>query len=192
MSTRNTLIRAMHDVGAAAWFGGALMGAVALNGASRDVQDPTERAKVASTGWARWSPVAATAIGTHAVGGLGLVVANRRRVRGQEGVGANTISKTALTLAAMGTTAYSGVLGAQLLQAGPVDTDGGTVPNAGTPDAVATKQQQLRVLQWVTPVLVGLVIVLGAQQGEQQRSSQILKGVAAKAVRGSARRSGRS
>jgi len=26
MSERNTLLRSMHDVGAAAWFGGSLMG----------------------------------------------------------------------------------------------------------------------------------------------------------------------
>jgi hypothetical protein len=183
MSKRNTLVRAMHDVGAAAWFGGGLMGAVALNGASRDVSDPTERAKVASTGWARWSPVATAAIGTHAIGGLGLILANRGRVRGQEGVGANTVVKTVLTGAAMATTAYSGYLGSQLLHAGPVSAAGGTVPDAGTPHAVAQQQQQLRVLQWVSPALVGIVIALGAQQGEQQKPSQILKGVASRTAR---------
>jgi hypothetical protein len=36
-SSRNTVVRSMHDVGAAGWFGGSLMGAVALNGASKDV-----------------------------------------------------------------------------------------------------------------------------------------------------------
>lgn len=39
-STRSTVIRSMHDLGAAAWFGGALMGAVALNGATGDIADP--------------------------------------------------------------------------------------------------------------------------------------------------------
>ncbi|MDT5205049.1 MAG: hypothetical protein QOD34_1685, partial [Mycobacterium sp.] len=34
MSTRNTVIRSLHDLGAAAWFGGSLMGAVGLNGAA--------------------------------------------------------------------------------------------------------------------------------------------------------------
>ncbi len=33
-STRNTVIRSLHDVGLAAWFGGALMGAVGVNGAT--------------------------------------------------------------------------------------------------------------------------------------------------------------
>jgi hypothetical protein len=39
-SNRNTVVRSMHDIGAAAWFGGSLMGAVALNGATTDIGDP--------------------------------------------------------------------------------------------------------------------------------------------------------
>ena len=46
-SNRNTFIRSLHDLGVAAWFGGSLMGAVALNGASKDVSNPLERAKIA-------------------------------------------------------------------------------------------------------------------------------------------------
>jgi hypothetical protein len=37
---------------------------------------------------------------------------------------------------------------------------------------VAAIQQQLRILQWATPVLTGALIVLGAQQGEQQRPQE--------------------
>jgi hypothetical protein len=64
-STRNTVVRSLHDVGAAGWFGGSLMGAVALNGASKDVSDPAERSKIAASGWVRWASFAdliATAI----------------------------------------------------------------------------------------------------------------------------------
>ncbi len=50
MSERNTLLRSMHDVGAAAWFGGSLMGAVGLNGAASDVAHPAERARVSAAG----------------------------------------------------------------------------------------------------------------------------------------------
>ena len=82
-STRNTLIRSMHDVGAAAWFGGALMGAVALNGAANDVENRRERPTIAADGWARWAPVNAAAIGAHLVGGAGLILANRGRVAGR-------------------------------------------------------------------------------------------------------------
>jgi hypothetical protein len=188
-SNRNTIIRSMHDLGAAAWFGGTLMGAIGVNGASKDVKDPTERAKVAAAGWARWAPISAAAIGAHLVGATGLLLANRDRVRDQRGAGANTVIKTVLTAAAIGTTAYSGILGAKIAtEAGAdpaedetvrsVDTvpvEGGTVPSEGTPDKVAKLQQQQRILQWVTPALTGGILILGAQQGEQQRASEQIR-----------------
>jgi hypothetical protein len=187
-SSRNTVVRSLHDIGAAAWFGGSLMGAVALNGATQDISNPDERAKVAASGWARWSPVAATAIGAHLLGGSALVLAHRGRIRRQAGVTANTAVKTAVTAAAIGATAYSGVLGAKLAQAGEVEAQGGTVPGDGTPDKIAKTQQQLRVLQWVTPVLTGALVVLGAQQGEQQRPGQRLRGLGQNAARAATRR----
>lgn len=180
MSTRNTLVRSMHDLGMAAWFGGALMGAVGLNGATGDITDPKERTRIASAGWARWSPVSSAAIGTHLIGGLGLVLANRTRVQNQAGVGPNTVIKTILTGAAVATTAYSGILGAKVLAAGPVAAHDGTTPSKGTPAEVAALQNQLRLLQWATPVLTGVLVILGAQQGEQQRPDQVAQGIASK------------
>lgn len=180
MKQRNTIVRALHDLGGAAWFGGALMGAVGLNGASRAVADPLDRAPVATAGWARWAPVSAGAIGAHLIGGLGLLIANRDRVRGQSGVGTNTTTKTALTVAALATTAYSGVLGARMAKAGAVPSDGGTTPSESTPADTAATQQRLRALQWAIPVLTGAIVILGSQQGEQQRSGEVLRGLAAK------------
>jgi hypothetical protein len=176
-SNRNTIVRSLHDLGAAAWFGGSLMGAVGVNGASKDVSNPVERTKISSFGWARWAPYSAVAIGAHLVGGGGLLLAHRDRVRNQSGVGANTIVKTVLTAAALGTTAYSGVLGAKLAKTGAdAYTESGTVPSEATPDDVARIQQQLRILQWTTPVLTGALVVLGAQQGEQQRPQERVRG----------------
>lgn len=57
MAESNTVVRSLHDVGIAAWFGGSLMGAVGLNGAGAAVTDATQRARVASAGWAKWTPV---------------------------------------------------------------------------------------------------------------------------------------
>jgi hypothetical protein len=176
-SSRNTLIRSLHDLGAAAWFGGSLMGAIGVNGSSREVKDPAERATVASAGWARWAPVSAAAIGAHLIGAAGLLLANRDRVRGQSGAGANSVAKTVLTAAAIGTTTYSGILGAKIAtQAESTPVEGATVPSDGTPDDVARLQQQQRILQWITPVLTGGILVLGAQQGEQQRPAEQLRG----------------
>ena len=175
-SNRNTVLRSMHDLGAAAWFGGTLMGAIGINGGSKDVKDPAERAAGAAAGWARCAPISAAAIGVHLIGGAGLLAANRDRVRAQQGAGTNALIKSVLTAAAIGTTVYSGILGAKIAsEAGSAPVEGGTVPSESTPDKVAKLQQQQRVLQWITPALTGGILILGAQQGEQQRASEQLR-----------------
>ena len=83
MAETNSVARSLHDLGLAAWFGGSLMGAVGLNGASEEVDAPTERAQVADAGWARWTPVNAAGIAAHLLGDLGILRANRGRVSQQ-------------------------------------------------------------------------------------------------------------
>lgn len=180
MTIRNTVIRSLHDVGAAAWFGGTLMGAVGVNGAASSVRDSQDRARVAAVGWAKWAPVNAVAIGAHLIGGAGILLANRERAKHQQGVTANTTIKIAVTGAALAATAYSGALGAKTAQGDGAPVHAATQPAAGTPNDVAAAQKQLRYLQLVLPVLTGTIVVLGAQQGEQQRPTQILSGVAGK------------
>ncbi|QNK82090.1 hypothetical protein [Nakamurella sp. PAMC28650] len=177
MTTRNTVIRSLHDVGLAVWCGGALMGAIGLNGTANRVIDSKDRAATASAGWARWAPVNAMAIGAHAIGGIGLIAANKGRVAGQDGVAANTIIKAALTGVALASTAFSGWKGAVVAKAGQFPADGAVIPSAATPPEVATAQRQLRIAQWVTPAVTAVLIVLGAAQGEQQRPTQVLKGL---------------
>lgn len=179
-SSRNTVVRSLHDLGAAAWFGGSLMGAVGVNGAAAAVSDPRERAKIAAVGWGKWAPVSFAAMGAHLVGGAGILRANRGRAKHQAGVTANTVTKLILTGAAVGATAYSGALGAKAAQGDGHSVSGATEPTAATPDDVAAAQQQLKYLQWLLPVLTGAIIVLGSQQGEQQRSTQVLTGLGSK------------
>lgn len=177
MSSRNTLVRSLHDLGAAAWFGGSLMGAVGVNGTANEVRDPRERARVAAVGWAKWAPVNAVAIGAHLVGGSAILYANRERAKHQSGVTSNTVAKIVLTGAALAATVYSGVLGAKTAQADGDSVEGATEPSPSTPDDVAAAQRQLRYLQWALPALTGAIVVLGAQQGEQQRPGQVLAGL---------------
>lgn len=177
MSERNTLVRSLHDVGLAAWFGGTLAGAVGINGAAADVPDRSQRLRVANAGWARWTPVNAAAIGAHLVGGAGLLLANRKRVAGQSGVGSVTLAKLALTAAALGVTAYSRALGKKVEQGGGAPAEGGTTPASDTPPDVAKAQQQLAVTQWVIPALTGGIAVLNATAGEQQRPEEQTTGI---------------
>jgi hypothetical protein len=177
MSERNTVIRSLHDVGLAAWFGGSLAGAVGINGAAADVPDRNQRLRVANAGWGRWSPVNLAAIGAHLVGGAGILYANKGRVAGQKGVAASTVAKLVLTGAALGATAWSGALGKKLSQYDGASVEGGTEPAPETPTEVAKAQQQLKVLQWLIPGLTGGIVVLTSVHGEQQRPSQQLPGI---------------
>lgn len=180
MSQRNTVVRALHDVGLAAWLGGSLAGAVGINGAAAEVPEVKHRLLVASAGWARWSPVNLAAITAHLVGGAGVLYANKGRVAGQRGVGTSTATKLALTGAALGVTAYSGVLGRKLQEAGEVAVEGATEPSFDTPPEVAGAQRQLKWCQWAIPALTTGIAVTAAVEGEQQRPSQVLSGVLAK------------
>jgi ankyrin repeat protein len=173
----NTLSRSLHDLGLATWFGGSLMGAVGLNGAAAEVQEPKQRLQVANAGWNRWTPVNLAGIAAHVAGGAVLLAANKGRLTGQQGVASATVVKTALTGAALAATAWSRALGAKLNEAGEVPVEGGTDPSTDTPEDVAKAQRQLKVLQWVIPALTGAVLVLNARMGEQQRPAQVTSGL---------------
>jgi len=175
---RSTVVRTLHDAGLAAWFGGSLMGAVGLNGASGTVGDPTDRLPVATAGWARWAPVQGLAIGAHLVGGAVLLHRERGRAVAQAGVRGNTTAKLVVTAAALVAAARTGALGAKTAAAGPVPTRNGVVPLASTPGDVATVLQQLRVWQWAVPALTGALVALTAQQGELQKPAQVSRGLA--------------
>ena len=177
MAADNTLSRSLHDLGLAAWFGGSLMGAAGLNGAAAVVEDPTQRLRVANSGWARWTPLNLAGIAAHLAGGTALLTANKGRVTAQQGVAQATAVKTALTVLALGATAWARVLGAKLNQADEVPIEGGTDPSGDTPEDVAKAQQQLKYLQWGIPLLTGAMLIVNARMGEQQRPTQASGGM---------------
>lgn len=176
----NTLSRTLNDVGLAAWFGGTLANAVALNPAAGEADSPARVGSVANTGWDRWTPVNAVAIGTHLVGSVGVGYGNKGRVLGQRGVLGASVLKTALTAAALGVTAYSRALGREVSANTHVHAESGTKPAPRTPRDVAEAQRRLRVLQWVVPGLTAAMIVVDARLGEQQRVSNVFGGVTAR------------
>ncbi|MGI5152341.1 hypothetical protein ACQEVC_39215 [Plantactinospora sp. CA-294935] len=177
MSERHTVLRSMHDLGLAAWFGGALMGAIGVNGAAAKVSDSRQRLGVASAGWARWTPVNAAAIGTHVAGAAGELITESPRMLVQSGVGRMSAVKTGLTVAALAATGYSRMLGMQLEKTTEAPVVATTAPENGTPPGVAARQRQLRVLQWVIPALTGGLIVVTALAGEQQKPGQVVQGM---------------
>jgi hypothetical protein len=173
----NSLARSLHDLGLAAWFGGSLMGAVGVNGAAAQVEEPKQRLRVANAGWNRWTPVNLAGIAAHLAGSLILTGANKGRLTTQQGVAQASLVKAGLTVLALGATAWARALGAKLDQAGEVPVEGGTDPSAETPEDVAKAQQQLKYLQWGIPILTGAMLVVNARMGEQQRLAQVSGGL---------------
>jgi hypothetical protein len=168
MSKRTTTLAVIHDVGLAAWFGGAWMGAVGLNGATIEVDDHTQRTRVANAGWFRWAPIAGAALLGH-VGSayaLGrLLPTPGRREQGSAGV---RRFRTAVTVAAMISTAETGISGQRVVRGGDVPVATATSPVAATPPEVAAAQRRLRVAQWLVPAFTGVIFVLEAIQREQE------------------------
>ncbi len=169
MSERNTVARSMHDIGLATWFGGSLMGAVGLNGATAEAIDPQERLRLSSKGWGRWTPVQVAAVGAHVIGGLGLIRGNKKRLNMQSEGRQNTVVKTGVLAAAMAVTAYSGYQGRIVSQLSEEGARGATEPSPTASPELTAAQNRLKMLQWAIPALTGVMVVMGAQQGEQQR-----------------------
>ena len=86
-------------------------------------------------------------------------------------------AKTVLTVAALGATAYSRALGKKVSQVTQMPAASGTEPETGTPPEVAKAQKQLKLLQWVIPGLTGALVVVTSYAGEQQRASEVHRGL---------------
>jgi hypothetical protein len=180
--SRNTVSRSLHDLGLSAWFGGTLANAVALNPAAAHAVGAADVGAVTNAGWDRWTPVNAAAIGAHLIGSVGQIGGNKARLKDQEGVASMALAKTGLTAAALGVTAYSRVLGKKISANGAVPASSGTEPAATTPPEVAAAQRQLRLLQWVVPALTGALVVVSAFAGEQERASEVHKGLVKRVI----------
>ena len=164
MTIYSTTVRAAHLVTNAAWFGGSLMGAVALNPASRVGDSAQERSRIADEGWTSWGPVQAGAIGVHLLSGLAIVADNKRRVAVHPPTTAAVVVKTALTGVALVASAAAYREGAQL---GRAQEAGDRDPEAA--QRVRDLSARMRWLQWATPMATGGLLVLDAALGEQQR-----------------------
>jgi len=162
MNLKAVAFRAAHDLGLAAWFGGAYMGAIALNGASREVDDPTQRSRVANAGWFRWAAVVPVAVGLHVTGAAGLT----RQLGCDRGDTGLSRTRALLTLAALLATLESGRSGRQAVREGDVPVATAVVPIADTPESVAKAMRRLRVVQWLIPSFTASLLVIDAAQQE--------------------------
>lgn len=161
MTVMSTTIRAVHLVTNAAWFGGSLMGAVALNPAAASAGSRTDNARVADRGWNRWGPVQAGAIGLHLLSGVAIIADNRNRVAAHVPTQLAVVAKTVTTAAALASSAAAWQQGERL----------GDAVAAGDKASEHRARAQVRWLQWATPAATGALLVLDACLGEQQRGT---------------------
>ena len=164
--TGTTLARTLHDAGLAAWFGGTLMGAVGLNGASGAIADPLDRVHVTTVGWARWTPVQVVAIAAHLTGGALL----RRRAPRTTRAGDLVRTRRVVTGVALAAMAWQAVLGAKVAASPRTPADSGVTSLPDTAEGLVPVLAQLRITQWLLPAATGALIAVDARRQEQQAS----------------------
>ena len=173
----NLFARSVHDLTAAAWFGGSLMGAIGLNGAAAEANDPRERTRLSSRGWMKWAPVQTGAFVAHLGSLVPILWENKGRYASQDGVMRWTWIKAGVTAVGAGVTLYSSILGKKVEALSEEGAEGATEPSATASPELQSAQDQLRVLQWIIPAFAGTVIILGAKHGEMQRPKNVKLGM---------------
>lgn len=180
----HVLAQAAHDLGAAAWFGGAVMGVAGVNKAGNDLRDPMDKIRVAGSAWQRFAPVQWTGIATVLLAGARLTAASRGRLAAQHGWARAGGTKAGVAVAGAAATAFAAYSGQQISKLAeqanrsgmPFDVQDASIPNAQTPPAVAAWQQRQRVAQVLVPVLSGANIVLNAYLVQTYRPGAAAKG----------------
>ena len=113
----------------------------------------------------------------HVVGSAGLARVDVPRIGAQQGVGRSTTVRSVLTGAGLGLSAWSLALNRKVAATGPVPVHGATEPSIATPPDVAAAQRQLKVVQWLHPLVAGGIIAVGSWQDEQKRATQTVPGL---------------
>ena len=170
MSSTTTALRALHDVGLAAWFGGGLMGAVGVNSTARRAGDLSERHELSTHPWERWAPVNAAAIGAHLVGATGLLLTDRGTLAHQRSARTAAVVKAGLTGAAVALSVLAERRANLVERQAERSGEGPDDPSNLSPGDFAHAQDELRVMRWAVTGLTGGVLLMSSAQA--RRSTQ--------------------
>lgn len=181
----HVVAQAVHDLGAALWFGGAVMGVAGVNKSGNDLRDGLDKVRVAGSAWQRFAPAEWAGIGAVLLAGTQLTRASAGRLALQHGrarAGATKAAVAVLGAGATGYAAYSGSRISQLTEQAAsrgqrVDVQDASTPNAGTPAEVAAWQKRQRVVQYLVPLLSGANIVLNAYLVQTYRPGATARGL---------------
>jgi hypothetical protein len=132
--------RAAHDVGLAAWLGGAMFGKFAHNPSLVKISSRTERGSVSNAAWNGYNPINALGLGTAALGWAAARVTEARNgnLSGRERT--LSVAKDGLMASSVLTGVLSGVQGARLARQAPdgaVPVETGVTPAPDTPPKAA-------------------------------------------------------
>jgi len=141
--------RAAHDVGLAAWLGGAMFGKFAHNPSLVKISDRAERGSVSNAAWNGYNTVNAVGLGSAALGWAAAraTEANPGNLSARER--ALSTAKDGLMVSSVLTGALSGIQGARLARQatnGAVPVETGTKPAPETPPQAARIQRSLGLL----------------------------------------------
>lgn len=177
--------QAVHDLGAALWFGGSVMGIAGVNKSGADLTDPMDRIRVASSAWQRFAPAQWAGVAATVLGGLKITDSNKARLTLQSGFGSAGVAKAALTAAGVAATAYAAYSGRKISQAAEaaaargeqVEVKDATLPTEKTPEEVARWQKRQRIAQIIQPATTGAVVVLNSYLVQQYRPGAAARGI---------------
>jgi hypothetical protein len=178
--------QAVHDLGAALWFGGSVMGAAGVNKSGADLSQGIDRIRVAGSAWGRFQPAQWAGVAATLLAGLQLTRVGGRRVALQKGFGSVGALKAAIAVAGAGATAYASYCGARIGKLAEeahargelLEVKDATSPTPATPQRIAMWQRRQRMTQFAVPVLAGANIACGSWLVQSYRLASTAKGVA--------------
>ena len=99
--------QAVHDLGAALWFGGSVMGVAGVNKSGADLSDGVDKVRVAESAWRRFAPVQWLGIGAVLVAGSRLTWRARAGSPSSTGSGARVRRQAAVAVAGAAATGFA-------------------------------------------------------------------------------------
>ena len=153
--------RAAHDLGLAAWLGGAAFGKFALNPSLTRIPSRSDRGSVANAAWNGYNAINAAVLGAAALGWGAARFTETRPSNLSAREKALSTAKDGLMAAAVLSGIASGVQGARLAKQAPngaVPIETGTRPAAETPPKAAKIQRSIGTLGNLN-ILTGAALV---------------------------------
>lgn len=179
------IAHAVHDLGSALWFGGAVMGIAGVNKSGADLTEGIDRIRVAGSAWGRFAPVQWAGIVATLGADIRLGTAAKKRLTFQRGYGTLTTVKAVAATLALASTAYASYTGRKVAAAAEaahrrgesIDVVDATLATDSTPEELARWQKRERAAQYLVPVFAGANITVASYLAQATRPSATIRGV---------------